>query len=69
MLFFRELGRGEIGVGAGQRLVGGDLHRFESAGVDQPADDGVADPAIVGEFANGALATLDGGKRFFALRR
>ena len=32
-----ELGRREIGVGDGQRAVGVDLHRFERAGIDQPA--------------------------------
>ena len=42
-----EVGRGEIGVGAFERAVGLDRDRFERAGVDQPAQHGVADLGVV----------------------
>jgi len=51
-----ESGLGEVGVGDGERSVGLDLHCLERAGIDQPAQHGVADLGDIGQFADRALA-------------
>ena len=64
-----EVGRREIGIGAGERPVGVDRDRFERAGIDQPAHHCVADLGVIGQLAHGALSPFDRGERLFALRR
>ena len=63
-----EVGRREVGVGAGEGPVGIDRHRLERAGIDQPAHDRVADLGMVGELADRALPAFDRGERLLALR-
>ena len=64
-----EVGRREVGVGAGERPVGIDRDRFERAGIDQPAHHGVADLGMIGELADRALPAFERGERLLALRR
>ncbi len=64
-----ELGRRMVRVGAGQGPVGIDRYRLERAGIDQPAQNPVADSGMVGELADRALAAFERGQCFLALGR
>ena len=67
-LLLIQLGRGEVGVGAGKGPVGVDRDRFERAGIDQPAHHRVADLGMLGEFADRALPAVERVEGLFALR-
>ena len=58
-----------IRIRASQRAVGVHCYGFKRSGICQPPNDGVADPCVVGELADGALAAFEPGKRLLALRR
>ena len=57
-----------IRIGAGERAVGVDRDRLERAGIDQPAQHGVADSGMIGKLADRALPAFERGERLLALR-
>jgi len=50
------------------RSVGIDADRFQRAGVDQSAHDGVADLGVIGKLSDRALPAFEPGKRLLSLR-